>query len=210
MALPPAAAARTPKHRRSIDTEVFARGDSLWEVGARITDRRTRDALRVTDGRPACQPIHDLGLRLGFDERFNSVDAGAETREMPYPGPCDADGDVHRRLVGLNLMRGHRAAVRQRLGGVPACTHLSEMTQALPTAVAQAFAGKVIDTGGEAQSAQQPFQIDRCHALRAGGDAVRIHDPRWYRQPAVSPGTDTAPLSAAVSHPSPISARERT
>lgn len=205
MALPPAATARTLKHRRSIDIEVFARGDSLWEVDARLTDLRSRDALLATGARPAGQPIHDLWLRLVIDERFNIVDAGAETRGMPYPGQCDAYGDVYRRLVGLNLMQGFRAAVRQRLGGVLACTHITEMTQALPTAVVQAFAGTVIDTRGDADSAQRPFQIDRCHALRAGGEVVRIHYPRWYRQPAVSPGTDTESLLAAVSHPSTIS-----
>ena len=154
MALPPASIARTLKHRRCVDIEVFDRGGGLWEVDARLTDLRCRDALLATGVRPAGQPIHDLRLRLVIDERFNIVDAGAETREMPYPGQCDAHGDVHRRLVGLNLMQGFRAAVRQRLGGVLACARITEMTQALPTAVVQAFAGTVIDTRGDAESAQ--------------------------------------------------------
>jgi len=56
----------------------------------------------------------------------------------------------------------------------------------------------VIDTRGDTDAAEQPFQIDRCHALRADGEAVRIHYPRWYRQRAVSSGADTAPQSAAA------------
>ena len=71
--------------------------------------------------------------------------------------------------------------MRQRLGGVLGCTHLSELTQVLPTAVIQAFAGEVIDTRGEADASTKPFQIDRCHALRSDGEAVRLHYPRWHR-----------------------------
>ena len=60
------------------------------------------------------------------------------------------------------------------------------MTQVLPTAVIQAFAGEVLDTqeSGAAASDNPPFQLDRCHALRSDGEAVRLFYPRWYRPPA--------------------------
>ena len=89
-----------------------------------------------------------------------------------------------RRLAGLNLLHGFRRAVNERLGGVLGCTHLTELTQVLPTAVIQAFAGEVIDTRGQAESSEKPFQLDRCHALRADGPAVRTYYPRWYRAAA--------------------------
>jgi hypothetical protein len=197
MALPPAAPTRTLQHRRRIAIEVFARGDGLWEVDAQLTDLRTRESKLPSGSRPAGQPIHDMLLRLVVDERFNVVEAGAETLAMPYPGMCNDYGDAYARLAGLNLMRRFRQGVKQRLGGVLGCTHITEMTQDLPTAVVQAFAGTVIDTRGESEAAKQPFQIDRCHALRADGEAVRIHYPRWYRQRTVSAGADTAPQSAA-------------
>ena len=205
MALPPAALNRTLQHRRSIAIEVFARGDGLWEVDARLTDLRTRESMLPSGARPAGQPIHDMLLRLVVDERFNIVEAGAETRAMPYPGLCDDYGDAYARLVGLNLMRRFRQGVRQRLGGVLGCTHITELTQDLPTAVVQAFAGTVIDTRGEADAAEQPFQIDRCHALRADGEAVRIHYPRWHRRHAVGTGADIAPQPPAPpSSPQPM------
>jgi hypothetical protein len=72
---------------------------------------------------------------------------------------------------------------------VQACTHITELAQVLPTAVVQAFAGDVIDTRGTGPDSQQPFQIDRCHALRADGPAVQTHYPRWYR----APKTEAAP-----------------
>ena len=179
MALPTAAPERQLKHRRNIDVQIFARGNGLWEVDAHITDVRSRETRLATRMLPAGEPIHDMLLRLVVDEAFNVIEAGARTDSMPYPGQCDAYGDIYGRLVGLNLMKGFRAAVKERLGGVQACTHLTELTQVLPTAVVQAFAGEVLDVRGDTDT--RPFQIDRCHALRADGPAVRTHYPRWYR-----------------------------
>lgn len=188
MALPTAAPERQLKHRRSIDVRVYARGNGLWEVDAHLSDIKTRDATLAGQVRHAGDPIHDMLLRLVVDEAFNIVEAGFETRWMPYPGHCDDLGDAYGALVGLNLLQGFRAAVRERLGGVLGCTHLTEMTQVLPTAVVQAFAGEVLDTREDNASGRQPFQLDRCHALRTDGPAVRTFYPRWYRALPV-PGT---------------------
>ncbi|MBE0550062.1 MAG: DUF2889 domain-containing protein [Rubrivivax sp.] len=186
MTLPQAAAARQLKHRRQIDVQVFARGHGLWEVDALLVDVRTRDAQLVDGWRPAGSPIHEMLLRLVVNERFDIVEAGSETRWMPYPGYCNDHGDAYERLVGLNLLQNFRQALRQRVGGALGCTHITELAQVLPTAVVQAFAGEVIDTRGHADGASQPFQIDRCHALKSEGEVVRLHYPRWHRAAATT------------------------
>jgi hypothetical protein len=202
MALPTAAPERQPKHRRNIDVQIYSRGNGLWEVDAHITDARSRDITMSFGVLPAGQPIHDMLLRLVVDERFNVVEAGAETRSMPYPGQCDAygdaDGDVYGRLVGLNLLKGFRHAVNERLGGKQGCTHITELSWVLPTAVIQAFAGEVLDTRGAREDSQQPFQIDRCHALRADGAVVRTFYPRWYRAPRHHNPSSTDTLSEST------------
>ena len=194
MALPTAAPARKLTHRRRIDVQVYSRGNGLWEVDARIDDIRTEPVELVSGSRPAGTPIHEMLLRLVVDERFNIVEAGAQTLAAPYPGECEAYGDAYARLVGLNLMQGFRQAVRERLGGVLGCTHLTELAQVLPTAVVQAFAGVVFDTRGTAAESTKPFQIDRCHALRSDAATVRLHYPRWYRPAAPSAGA--APIES--------------
>jgi hypothetical protein len=166
--------------------QVYSRGNGLWEVDARIDDIRTEPVELVSGSRPAGTPIHEMLLRLVVDERFNIVEAGAQTLAAPYPGACEAYGDAYARLVGLNLMQGFRQAARERLGGVLGCTHLTELAQVLPTAVVQAFAGVVFDTRGNAAESTKPFQIDRCHALRSDATAVRLYYPRWYRPAAPS------------------------
>lgn len=181
MALPPAATDRQLRHRRSIDVQVFACGNARWQVDARLTDVKTREVELGGKPRAAGDPIHDMLLRLEIDEAFNILAAGSKTLAMPYPGHCDAGPDRYEQLVGLNLMQGFRRAVSERLGGIHGCTHITELSRLLPTAVVQAFAGDVIDTQQPALGAAQPFQIDRCHALRVDGPAVALHYPRWFR-----------------------------
>jgi hypothetical protein len=184
---PQAAAQRQLKHRRQIDVQVFSRGNGLWEVDATLQDTKTSDA-NLSDGpRPAGTPIHEMLLRLVINEQFDILEAGSESRWMPYPGRCDEHGDIYGQLVGLNLMKSFRRALLEKLGGTTGCTHITELAMVLPTAVVQAFAGEVIDTRGTAAGASQPFQIDRCHAMRSDGEAVRLFYPRWYRPARTDP-----------------------
>jgi hypothetical protein len=195
MALPTAAPERQLMHRRRIDVQIYARGNGLWEVDAHITDVRDRATPMATGLLPAGVPIHDMLLRLVVDEAFTILESGAHTAAMPYPGACNDYGDIYSRLVGLNLMRGFRQAVKERLGGIEGCTHITELTQVLPTAVVQAFAGEVLDTRGDAADSQKPFQLDRCHALRSDGAAVKTHYPRWYRAAPRNASTRGAPVN---------------
>jgi hypothetical protein len=181
MPLPAAAPERQRKHRRSIEIEVYARGNGLWEVDALLKDLRARDSHLAEGVRPAGAPIHEMLLRIVVNEKFDIVEAGSETRWMPYTGHCNDHGDAYERLVGLNLLHNFRQRMRERVGGVLGCTHVTELAQTLPTAVVQAFAGEVIDTRGHGE--QPPFQIDRCHALVRHGEVVRLHYPRWHRPP---------------------------
>ena len=105
------------------------------------------------------------------------VDVAAHSLAVPYPGQCEAITPAYKKLMGLNLLKGFRAAVRERLGGIDGCTHLSELAAVVPTAAIQAFAGE----RAHLRSAEEkPFQLDHCHALRTDGDAVRQFYPRWY------------------------------
>jgi hypothetical protein len=184
MPLPPADPQRQLKHQRSIQVQAYARSDGLWEIDALVLDSKTRPTGAPGRERPAGEPIHDLHLRLVVDTAFNIVAAGAESMAMPYPGHCDQHGDRYAALSGLNLMRGFKRAVRERLGGVRGCTHLTELADVLPTAVVQAFAGDVLKVHPDSDT--QPFQLDRCHALAADGEAVRLYYPRLYRQPGAN------------------------
>ncbi|HYD94421.1 MAG TPA: DUF2889 domain-containing protein [Noviherbaspirillum sp.] len=186
MPLSPPSSRRALKHTRAIQIEAFARDDGLWDLDAHITDVKTRDALLASGTRPAGQPLHDLWLRITVDTQLNIVDAEAVSDAVPYPNFCDTIGAAYKKLVGLNLLKGFRDGVKQRLAGVNGCTHLTELANVLPTATIQALAGDVIDTRDGAsgdQQSQKPFQLDRCHALRSEGEAVARYYPRWAVNP---------------------------
>lgn len=181
MPLSPSISRRALKHTRAIQIEAFARDDGLWDIDAHITDIKTRDAKLASGLRPAGAPMHDLWLRLTIDIQFNVLNAEAVSDAVPYPTYCDTIGSVYQKLVGLNLLKGFRNGVKERLSGIQGCTHLTELAQVLPTAAIQAFAGEVIDTrdGADVDQQQKPFQLDRCHALRTDGAAVAQYYPRW-------------------------------
>lgn len=183
MPLPPSVN-RTPRHRRVITAEAYERDDGLWDIEARLTDHKPRDIpLATGEVRPVGEALHDLWLRVTIDLQMNVVDAAAASESVPYPGHCDTIGPAYRQLIGLNLMKGFRKAVRERLAGIAGCSHLTELANIVPTAAIQAFAGDVVDTrdrGHEDNHPEPPFQLHGCHALRFDGEAVRKYYPRWY------------------------------
>jgi hypothetical protein len=189
MPLSPSNSRRALKHTRSIAVEAFARDDGLWDLDAQISDFKTRDAQLASGVRPAGEPIHHLLLRVTIDTKMTIVDAYAVSDAVPYPGYCDTIGPSYHRLVGLNLMRGFRNGLKERLSGIDGCTHLTELAQVLPTIAVQAFVGEVFDSRDSASDDLQdhkPFQLDRCHALRTDGAAVAEFYPRWAVKPARS------------------------
>lgn len=197
MPLPPAHPTRTPRHVRSIRIEAFERDDGLWDLEASLTDVKPYAFQLRTGPRPAGQPVHDMKLRLTFDLRMNVVDVVAVSDEVPYPGHCETIGPDYRALVGLNLLDGFRKGIATRLGGIHGCTHMSELAAVLPTAAVQALAGAAIRVDDDER---RPMQLDRCHALRTDGEAVRIHYPRWVagvRHDAAAPAEVPAPREPA-------------
>ena len=166
-------------HTRSIRGYAYARADKLWDLVACLQDVKQKD-LSLEDGmRPAGTPYHDMELTVTIDATMQILDVQARTLASPYAGVCDSFPEVYRKLIGLNLMRGFREQVRDRVGGIQGCTHLTELALVLPTLAIQAFAGELHAIGRESDS--KPLQLDRCRALRADGAFVATHYPRWYR-----------------------------
>lgn len=190
MPLQPPNSRRALKHTRTVQIDAYARDDGLWDLEARITDVKTADIRLASGVRVAGTPLHDLALRVTVDSALTVVDAQASSDAVPYPGHCEQIAPDYRGLIGLNLMRGFRHQVKERLSGIQGCTHLTELAQILPTAAIQAFAGDVFDTGDAASDdgskTEKPYQLDRCHALRSDGAAVARFYPRWAKHRLVT------------------------
>lgn len=180
-------ARRALRHTRSIQVLAFKRDDGLWDLEASLSDVKSFDVTLASGTRPAHSKLHDLHLRLTINTALEVVDAEVSSDAVPYPGYCDTIGPAYRRLIGLSLMRGFRQGVKDSLGGVLGCTHLTDLAQILPTAAIQAFANDVLKTRDGDQhddSPTKPFQLDKCHALRTDGPGVVRFYPRWAVAPA--------------------------
>lgn len=172
-------------HTRRLRFEGYKRADGLWDIEGHLTDVKNHDFKLQTGVRRAGLPVHDMWVRLTIDTEFNIVDAVAISDAVPYPGGCDTIGPAYRKLIGLNLMDGFRKKVRELLGGVYGCTHITEMLGSFPTAAIQTFAGERRQAPDDGR---KPFQIDQCHALDSGSQTVRAMYPKWYRPGAEKVG----------------------
>lgn len=176
---PPADARREPVHTRRVTFECFRREGGLWDIEGRLHDVKPFDVELSSGLVEGGRAMHDMHLRLTISTDLQIVDAVAVTDEMPYPPACaEIAPDYRAALVGLNLGRGFRRAVGERLGGIAGCTHMTEMLLQFPTVAVQMLAGFKRDN--ESVGGGRPFQLDRCHALDTRGDTVRKFYPQWH------------------------------
>lgn len=174
------ASPRQLQHVRRVTTEVYLREDGLWDVEATLVDHKTFDTdSRDGTSRPAGSPIHGMVLRLTMNTELTILAAEGSMDAVPFRGICETIAPSYAALVGLNLGKGFRQAVRERFGNTAGCTHLSELASNLPSAAIQALATRLRAKAME--NDVKPFQLDRCHAQSTDGEVVRRYYPKWYR-----------------------------
>jgi hypothetical protein len=180
MSLPTPETSRKLLHTRSIRVQAYEREDGLIDLEAELIDVKGYDFHRK-DGivNKAGDHIHNMVLRVTIDHTYTIVDAHADYAAAPYGPDCTAITPDYRDLVGMNLLKNFRRQVKERFLRTAGCTHMTELSQVLPTAAVQANAGhrrKQL----ERHTDQRPFQLDGCHALRTDGPVVLKYYPRWY------------------------------
>jgi hypothetical protein len=176
MPLPEPKAPRTPLHRRTLEIRGWKREDGLYDIEGHLLDRKDVDFRLATGLRGPGEPIHSMWLRITVDAKLNIVDAAAATDDMPYEGECDRITPEYRKLIGLAIRPGYTQRVKELLGGVRGCTHLTELAGSLATAAFQTLAGQV-----RQDPERKPYQLDKCHALAGDAPVVAKYYPRWYR-----------------------------
>ena len=176
--------ARTLKHRRTFCYEVYEREDGLWDIEAQMQDRKTYPFTLASQLRETAQALHNMILRVTVNDHLEIVAVAANTLAAPYLDQCSQITPDYQKMLGLNIMRGFRAAMRERFSDVEGCTHLTELANSLPTVVIQGVGVELAvrhrKSVGDEQ-AGRPFQINQCHALADTGEAVRLYYPRWYK-----------------------------
>lgn len=179
--------ARRLVHERKIDLKAYRRDDQLWDIEAVLIDYKAKDLQLAAVYRQAGDPIHHMRLTITINEQMDVVDAFSQSLQVPYEGTCEVINPQYAKLIGLNLLNGFREGVKERLGGIMGCTHISELTKLLPTVAAQAFVGEIfqVQTNLKEMEVHQelPFHFNGCHALRTDGQVVKTYHPVWYGHP---------------------------
>ena len=177
--------ARKPLHKRAIEIQGYLREDGLYDIEGHLVDTKPYDFKLAAGVRNAGDPIHGMWLRITVDRNLNIVDAAAAMDSIPYVDHCGAIVPAYKLLIGLAIRPGYHQRLKELLGGVRGCTHVTELAGALATAVFQTMAGQRVQDPD-----RKPFQLDRCHALALTGPAVAKYYPRWYK------GTEQVDASA--------------
>jgi hypothetical protein len=168
--------ARQPLHRRAIEIQGYKREDGLYDIEGHLVDAKPYDFKLAAGLRRAGEPVHDMWLRITVDRTLTIVDAAASMDAMPYVGECNAIEPAYRKLVGLAIRPGFHQRLKELLGGVRGCTHVTELAGMLATAAFQTMAGQ-----GLQDPEKKPFQLNGCHALAETSRVVGRFYPKWYR-----------------------------
>lgn len=171
------AVSRVLVHTREVVCLGYRRADGLWDIEARMTDKKGYRVQNDFRDVRAGEPFHDMALCVTVDESLAIVSVKASISAAPHR-VCPTVTPNFQRLVGLRISAGFNGELRRRLGGVEGCTHLVELFGPLATSAIQSvrpLAPTPLRSEGE-----RPSQIDSCHALVATGEVVARYWPRFY------------------------------
>lgn len=166
-------------HTRQFRLDGYLRDDGLYEVEAALQDITVPPTQLPFKALPAGGVIHDMSISMVFDAKMliRSVEARTHSGATPY---CAEINSAYGKLAGLRIGGGFKQAVRERVGGVAGCTHLTELMDAMATAAFQTTFSTTRDRRAAMPPEQlaapipRPSVIDTCHAYRMDGEAVSI------------------------------------
>lgn len=182
-------------HTRSIELQGFLRDDGLFDLEARLTDRKSYDGIRFpADTLPAGEPLHDMRVRMTFDEDLLVHEFRATMAATPYDACREAEPNFSA-LAGLTIQPGFLREAARRVGGVKGCTHLRELLQQIATTAFQTVVGVRLRKQAAERPLTKPKLIDSCAGYRADSDWVRIRWPE-YAEPRKTQASAVAPVGA--------------
>ena len=173
---------RREVHHRLVDMHVFARADGLYDVEARLVDRKPFPFVRPSSSVPVPggQALHDLWIRLTVASDFEVRGVEASSDITPWSLCKEAEATLQA-LVGERIARGWSSIVKRRLIGAASCTHLVGMLLTMGTAALQGIYGS--------DPTRRPgldLKLDSCYAYGRQRAVVKMLWPEHYQDPDAS------------------------
>lgn len=175
---------REELHFRRIDMRGWRRSDGLFEVEGSVVDRKPHPFKSPSGSKVtvANEPLHDMGVKLVFDENMLVHDVVAFTNSAPY-ADCFAAGSALQTIKGLHIAGGWSREVSKRLGGKQSCTHLMQLLIPLGTTAFQSLSMHRLDRPAAVRADGKPVKVDSCYAYAAERGVVMHMWPAFYTGP---------------------------
>jgi hypothetical protein len=165
---------RKPVHVRRTDIKTYDLGDHQVLVEATLMDTRTPPP---GEGPPDAGMVlvHDLVARIrvqGPDLTIAAVEA--EMPHIPREECREVLSDMQK-LVGLRIISGYTQKVKERIGDVKGCSHLTHLFLSLGPAAVQGYWAAYGRKPGARSLANPAISrvIDSCRVWRRDGPLVR-------------------------------------
>ena len=182
-------APREHLHTRSITYKGYKREDGLWDIEGHLIDTKSyvlnnawRNHIEIGE------PLHEMLVRVSIDDKFEIRDIEAVTDNSPFE-ICPNITPNYKSLIGVVMGAGWRRLIRQKVGGVAGCTHITELLFPMATVAIQTllpFKGKAAseeqNKAGES-ARKRPFVLNTCHAWSTDSSVVKEHEPDFYTGP---------------------------
>ena len=163
-------------HTRQITCRAFRLKNGFLEIEATLGDEKGQEvAFRSRPSVPPGEFMHRMALTITIDGDYLIHDVKATTLTAPWP-MCGGTDAAYRRLVGLRIGPGFTQQVRELLGGVQGCTHVTELvSQAAKTYMQASWPDRIARQMAVALDPRQwPDKstltfVNHCHAWRQDG-----------------------------------------
>lgn len=175
----PKPARRTLHHRREIVCEGYLRDDGLWDIEARMTDKKTHSIDNPERGGyvGAGEFFHDMRMRITMDKKLFIHQVEASMDDSPFQ-MCPGIARAYKQLEGTQIGPGWHRKALELTGGVNGCTHLNELLKPITTTAVQS-----IWPSGDTDMVKLGANglLNTCHTWAQNSSAVKTYLPELYK-----------------------------
>ena len=175
-------------HTRQIHFTGYEREDGWFDIEAQLTDTKTYAFSNNWRGTivPG-EALHEMLLRVTINDKFQIQDIEAATENSPF-STCPDITPAYKALIGVTMGPGWRKVIRERVGGMQGCTHLTELLYPMATVAIQTIKPlqnhrrKLADSDSKSNTGR-PFVLNTCHAWADYSPVVKENAPDYYVPP---------------------------
>ncbi|WP_027857247.1 DUF2889 domain-containing protein [Marinobacterium jannaschii] len=170
---------RSLAHHRSVSCYGYQREDGLWDIEGHMTDIKSQPVDNPERGGyiAAGEAFHDMGLRITIDQGLLIHEVEAVIDQSPFR-MCPGVTGAFRKLEGTRIGPGWQRQVKELLGGVQGCTHLSELLVPIATTAVQTLWPSTRD---DIMKLGAQVMLNSCRTWAADSEVIKTYLPELYQ-----------------------------